>query len=93
MRQRIVFVEFDLSSLDRQCAPFRHRVPRVDREVHNDLLDLPAIRLDERRFVTEAQHDLHVFPDEASEHRPDVGDDGVQVEQSGLDDLLAAEGE
>ena len=88
-----MLVELDVGGLDRQRAASRHGIPRVHREVHDDLLHLPAIGLHERQLGPEAQHDLHVFPDEASEHRPHVGHDHVQVEQRRLDDLLAAEGQ
>ena len=93
VRPRVVLVEVDVGGCDGQRAAVRHGVPRVQREVHDDLFHLAAVGLHERQLRLEAQHDLHVFLDEAAEHRPHVGDDDVQVEQRRLDDLLAAEGE
>ena len=62
-------------------------------EVHDHLLQLPAIRLDAGDARPKAHHDLHIFADEALEHRPHAGDDRVEIEQRRLDDLLAAEGQ
>ena len=45
VRRRVVLVELDVGGLDRQRAAVRHGVARVDREVHDDLLDLPAVGL------------------------------------------------
>ena len=76
-----MLVELDVGGLDRQRAASRHGIPRVHREVHDDLLHLPAIGHHRRELGPEGQHDLHVFPDQAAEHRPHVGHHHVQVEQ------------
>ncbi len=41
-------VELDVARLDRQASALRHRVARVDREVHDHLLELAGIRHDRR---------------------------------------------
>ena len=93
MRRRVVLVELDVGGLDRQRAASRHGIPRVDREVHDDLFHLSAIGLYGRRVRPGADDDLDVLADQPLEHRPHVGHHHVQVEQRRLDDLLAAEGE
>jgi hypothetical protein len=42
-------VEVGLARLDDQGAAAGHRVPRVDRQVHQDLLDLPGVGVDGQR--------------------------------------------
>ena len=91
MRPRVLLAELDVGDLNRQRTACRHGISRVHGKVQDDLLYLPAIGLDGRQLGPQAQHHLHVFPDEASQHRPHVGQHDVQVEQRRLDDLLAAE--
>jgi hypothetical protein len=70
-----------------------HGIPCVQHQVHDDLLDLSAVGLDAPQRRPEIEHDRHVVADQALEHHPHVGDDGVEVDQRRRDDLLAAEGQ
>ena len=88
---RVVLVEIDVGGLDRQGAALRHGIPRIHRQVHDNLLHLAVIRLDAGQFGAEPQHDAHVFADQSFQHPPHAGDDSVQIEHRRLDDLLAAE--
>ena len=90
---RVALVEVHLPRLDRQRAAVRHRVACVDREVHDHLLDLPAVGEHRRRVLVREHADLDVLADQAREHRRDRDDDLVQVEDDGLEHLLARERE
>ena len=46
MRSGVVRVQLDVGGLDGQLAALRHRVAGVDRQVHDDLLDLAGIGFD-----------------------------------------------
>ena len=75
------------------CAALRHGVAGVDREVHDDLLDLAGSALTLPSPRPGAVHEVDVLADEPPEHRLDVADDRVQVEDLRREHLLAAEGE
>ena len=66
---------------------------RVDREVHEHLLDLPWIRTDGARPAQERRVDLDVLAEQAREQADRVGDGAVEVERRELLHLAAAEGE
>ena len=72
--------------------PSRHGVARVDRQVHDDLLDLAGIGLD-RASRARDHHEVDVLADQAGEHLQVFGDDLVEVDHFGRQHLLAAEGE
>ena len=91
VHRRVARVELDVGRLDRELAAARHRVARVDDEVHEDLLDLPGIGL--HGAEVEAAHDrqLDVLAEEAAQHLLDAADRLVEVEDPRLEDLLPAE--
>src|SRR5262249_31372299 len=57
---RVALVELDVRGLDGERAAAGHRVARVDREVHDHLLDVAGVRLDaaEARPRPEAHRDV-----------------------------------
>ncbi len=79
--------------LDRQRAAARHRVPGVDGEVDEHLLDLPWIGLHAPKGSPRQRDELDVLADHAPEHRLDSLDDGVEVQHLRLEQLVAAERE
>ena len=86
-------VNGDVAGLDGELAAAGHGVAGIDDEVHDDLLDLAGIGVDiaERGIVGGGEFD--VLADEAAQHFIHAGDDFVQLNDAGLEDLLAAEGE
>jgi len=87
-------VELDARGADGQPSAGRHRVARVDDEVHQYLLDLA--RLGENRariLVLRAQINRHVFADEATDHRLGLAHHLAEDERLRLERLLTAEGE
>jgi hypothetical protein len=88
-----MLVERDAGGLDRQHSAVRHRISRVRREVHHDLLGLLAVGVHRRQRRLQPHHQLDVLTDEPLERGPDVVDESVQAEQRRFDDLFPAEGE
>ena len=86
-------VQLNVPGLDAQLAPFRHGVPGVDREVHDDLLDLAAIRLDATEAGLELRHELDVLANESCEHLVHLEHDLVEVQHPRRENLPPAEGE
>ena len=73
--------------------PCGHRIAGIDRQVHDDLLDLAGIGLDRAKVRARDHDQIDVFADQAGEHLQVFRDDAVQVEHLGCEHLLAAEGQ
>ncbi len=69
------------------------RVPGVDGQIHEHLLELAAVEANRRHVLAEAADDRDPLFDQAPEHRHHCAHDLVQVEQLQLERLLAAEHE
>ena len=76
---------------DDEAAPLRHRLPGIDHQVHDHLLDLARIGFQPHRVPAELGDQLDVLPDQAAQHGLEVGDDAVQVQHLRLEHLPAAE--
>ncbi len=93
MEAGVVGVEGDVGGLDGQLPAVRHGIAGVDRQVHDDLLDLSGIGLD-RADVRARHHDqIDVFADQPGQHFHVFRDHAVQVNDLGSQHLLAAEGQ
>ena len=88
---RVRLVQSDVRSLDCQHASRGHRIPGVDYEVQDDLLDVTRVRLDPSDRLLGEGDQLHVLSDEPLEHLLHAREKLVQVEHPGLDNLLPAE--
>ena len=86
-------LELHRERLDRQRPAVGHRVTPVHREVEEDLLELTGVGQDRADRRVELHDERDVLADQAVEHLLDLGDDLVQVEQPGPNDLLTAERE
>ncbi len=71
----------------------RHRVPRVDDEVHDDLLDLAAIHARVLEIGRQGHAHIDVLPDEPGQHLAEAAHDVVEALHGGLENLLPAEGQ
>ena len=69
------------------------RVASVDDEVHDHLLDLPAIDHDEPRFSREGQRESDVVADEAGQHLVQIVDDLIDAYDLSLHDWGTTEGQ
>ncbi len=93
MLERVGFVEFGFARLDRDRSAVGHRVPRIDREVDEDLVELAGVDADVARWAVEPQDQANVLADEWSQHRLGVADRGLDVDDPWPYDLLATEGQ
>ena len=83
----------DLGELDGERAARRHRVARVHGQVEEDLFDLGRVRVDRRHVGGRPHVQLDVLADEALEDGLETLHELVQVEDAGLQQLLAAQGQ
>ena len=81
-----------IAGLDEQFAAFWHRVARIDGKVHDELLNLPRIGFHRPQPRRGRYVQSNIFFDEAVEHFRHFSQDAVQVHDSGLEHLFAAEG-
>jgi len=85
--------QLDVAGLDGELAPVRHGVAGIHDQVHDDLLELARIGFDPPQRGRKDGPQRDVLADQAAKHGFHVLHDGVEVEDLGLEHLLAAEGE
>jgi hypothetical protein len=78
---------------DREPPAARHRVARVEGEIHHDLLQLTGIGLRRAEPRVEVGHELDLRAEQPAEHPLELGDHLVDVDDLRLEHLAAAEGE
>ncbi len=76
---------------EQQRAAIGHRIACVDRQVHEDLLDLGAVHAHAPGSRIEARHDRDALAEEALEHRLDAEHDRVEVHVGRREHGLARE--
>ena len=89
----IVFADELVGRLDGEPAAVGHRVPRVDHQVHDHLLELARVGVHRAELRLQRRHQRDVLADEPRQHPLEVGDTVVEVDRLGLADLPPAEGE
>ena len=89
----VVLVQLDVGGPDGERAALGHGVAGVDGEVEQHLPELARIGAQLAELRIEEQAQLDVLADHAAEQLGDVLDDAVEVQDLGLEDALAAEGE
>ena len=80
-------------SAEGEASALGHGIAGVDGEVDEDLFDLAAVGADVDVVGVELGLEDDVLAEEGAKEVVEVVDDLVEVEDFGLDDLLAAEGE
>ena len=83
----------DVRELDLQRAAARHRVARVDHEVEQHLLDLPAIAANGRDLAVDLRDQPDVLAEHAPHHLLGRQDEVVEHQHARRHGLPAAEGE
>src|SRR5688500_15076873 len=78
---------------DGEAASVLHRVARVDGKIDEHLIELARVNSDVPKFRPERKHYLDVLADESAQHLVRLDDVVVEVEDFGLEYLLAREGE
>ena len=79
--------------LDREPAAERHRIARVDDEVHDDLFDLPGIGMHPMQTVGQRGGKFNVLADDAPKHLLETANDLLEVGHPRFDHLSVAEGQ
>ena len=85
--------EGDVGGADRQRAARGHGVPRVHREIDDDLLELSLVDLDQPEVAAVDDVELDVDADQAAQEVGQLGEHVGDVQHLGLQGLLAGEGE
>ena len=93
MGAAILCVQRHVGGLDREGAAVGHRVPRVDGQVDERLLDLRHVDPDQAQLRLQHRAEPHVFAQQALEDLLHPADHVVQVQDSRVDDLAPGEGE
>ena len=93
MLTRVGSVEVNVARFDRQLPALWHGVASVDRQIHENLLDLPGVGPNAPEVRPEHRYEIDVFADETAEHLVHVCHDVVEIQYPRLEDLLAAESE
>ena len=87
------FRRFHVGCANAQPAAARHGIARVGRQVDEDLAHLVRIRLHQPQRGPESRDHLDILPNHTLQHLLHAGDQHVEIEWFGFDDLLAAERE
>ena len=88
---RGAFLKLDVERRNRQLAALLHRVARVDREVHQDLLDLRWVRDHGPEAGRQRSHDLDVLADESTQHAHHIGGAVIEAHRDRRQRLPLAE--
>ena len=82
-------VQGHVVGIDRESAPVRHGIPRVHREIHNELFELTRIDLDQPARIDRRDLQSDLLAEEWLEQSLYCLDLLVRVDSAGLDDLPA----
>jgi len=93
MLVRIVDIERRIRGRDGELAARRHRIARVDDEVHEHLFDLSGIGAHAPEAGCRQRLELDVLTQNALEHLADAGEYFIEIEDLRRQHLLSAEGE
>ena len=81
----------DVSSLDRQAAAVRHRIARIQRQIHEHLLDLAGIRFHASKRRRQHHRDLDLLADQPAQHLTRLLHHGIAVQQARFEHRFPAE--
>jgi len=73
MFANIVFIEIDGRGFDGEFAPVRHRVAGIHGKIHDDLLDLPGIGLNQPQARLGSGNQVNVSADQPAEDLARLG--------------------
>src|SRR5438552_1106131 len=88
-----ILVKDHVRCLDCETAPRGHGIASIHHQVHQDLLDLPWVGLHRCQTGAENRQEINILTDHSLQHRVNVCNHGIEVQNFGLKDLLAAEGQ
>ena len=91
MLARVSVIQSHVGGFDRDFAALWQGVTRIDYQVHHDLLDLALVRLHASEPGVEIQRQVNILADQAGQHFSHVGQQNIQIQDGGRQDLLPAE--
>ena len=86
---RVALVEMGVGGLDRELAAVRHGVARIDREVEHRDLQLVGIDMHAPQPARQHRLDRDLLAERAPQQVGHAGDQPVDVEDLGIERLLA----
>ena len=86
-------VNLGIGSADEQLTALGHGVPRVDRQVHHDLLEHAGVGFDGEKFPRIIRLQSYLLAQKPRQHFFHFAQHAVQIEDLGLNGLFAAEHE
>ncbi len=78
---------------DGQPAPPGHGIARIDHQIEQDLDHLAGVGANLAEAVGQQGFDRDVLADHAAQHLQGLSEDGIEIDDARLEDLLAREGE
>ena len=91
MQLGVLLAELGIRRFEDEFSSGRHRVARVDDEVHEHLLELTRVGQHIPGIPRERESQLHILADQTVQHLFKVLDEPVWLEDHRLEHLLAAE--
>src|ERR1700682_779797 len=88
-----LFVNLNVLSFNDETPALRHRIPRVQTEIHKYLFDLGGVGTYASVVRRERDPDFDMLPNQAMEETRSFGNEIVQVDVSRLQHLTASEGQ
>ncbi len=86
-------IQLDVPCLEHQPSAARHRVPGVDGQIEDHLLQLHRVGTNESQVAIGIDRKLDVLSDQSTQHALEAHDDLIQIQRPRHQHLPAAEGE
>jgi len=93
MRPGIGLVQLPQRGLNQESSSARHRVPRVHRQGEHDLLQLTGVGRDSREIGMQLGEEHDVLSHQSPDHHLHATDHPVEIQNLGLEQLPATEGQ
>ena len=91
IRRTILFGQMHVRCGDPQGAAARHGVARIQRNIQEHLVHLASVCPDKPQRRLQFHSELDILADDAPQHRLVLGNERIQIQQSRVQPLLAAE--
>src|SRR3974390_87332 len=77
---------------EKKAAAERHGIAGIDDQIHDYFLDLPRAGFDELEITFENELKIDILADQAAKKAFHFKNDGIEIENAGLQNLLEAVG-
>src|SRR6185436_13016786 len=90
---RIAYIQRDVVRQDGECAAVGHGVAGVDDQIHQHLPNVTGVGFDTASLLAEHHGHGDIFINETMQHFVEIFHDRIELENDGVNILLAAEDE